>query len=473
MAIWHKQVWSSIDSAVDNPDVLALHRLWSRLQGGQPGHLPSLAALSMEGPLAPFAARMTAYEALPDGDYLGRYCGEQFRHDARGDPTGQRLSQQEPEIAAFQRDHFNQAAQRGQAVYVLHASHTNPWVLTWERLVMPVRADDGRPWVLVFNDPLESRARLLETVLDSASDAILTLRSLRDPLGVQHRWLITVANRAFARLGGCTLPNLRGHLVHESVPLWEQLGLEADCRAVVQTRQPCRRELEQRRGEGSQWYSVHIDPLLDGCVLRLTDITASKDKEHALLADNAELRQLAWQDGLTGLLNRRALDVILEREVARALRLSEPLAVVMCDIDHFKAFNDFYGHLIGDDCLREVGQVLGGVIQRATDMVARYGGEEFTLVLPNTRLTGGLDLVQRIQQALHDRGLPDATSPNGKLLTLSFGVAEFDPRRDPTAHAFMQRADSALYRAKHQGRNRVGLAHAQDIEVLESTLTLA
>lgn len=473
MAIWHKQVWSSIDTAVDNPDVLALHRLWLKQKNAQGQALPSLASLSLEGMLAPFAARMTAYEALPDGDYLGRFCGEQFRHDARGDPTGQRLSQQDATLAVFQRDQFDQVAARSQPVYVLHASHTNPWVLTWERLVMPVRADDGRVWILVFNDPLESRTRLLETVLDSASDAILTLRSLRNGQGERPHWLITVANRAFARLGGCTLPDLRGHLVHEAVPLWDTLGLEADCREVVQSRQPCRRELQLLQAGQALWFSVHIDPLLDGCVLRLTDITASKDKERALLADNEELRQLAWRDGLTGLLNRRALDVILEREVARSLRLSEPLALVMCDIDHFKAFNDFYGHLIGDDCLREVGQVLGGVIQRATDMVARYGGEEFTLVLPNTRLAGGLDLVQRIQQALHDRGLPDATSPNGKLLTLSFGVAEFDPRRDPSAHAFMERADSALYRAKHQGRNRVGLAHPQGIEVLESTLTAA
>lgn len=476
MAIWHKQVWSPIESAVDNADVLALHRLWSGLHAAR-GQLPSLSDLALDGPLSAFAARMTVYRPLPDGDYLGHFCGEEFRHDSLSDPTGLRLSQQVPELANFQRGHFDEVAARGLPLYVAHFAQSNPWVLTWERLVMPARGDDGQPWILVFNQPMEARAKLLETVLNCANEGLVALRRVRSAATEGTHWLVTVANRPFATLAGNTDEPPHGRLAHEVFPNWGRLDLDADCLAVVQNRTPRERELELTHEGSNRWFQVHIGPLLDGCMVRLTDVTAIKDKEQVLhdnarrlQADNEQLRQLAWRDGLTGLLNRRALDVILEREVARSLRLSEPLALVMCDIDHFKAFNDFYGHLIGDDCLREVGQVLSGVIQRATDMVARYGGEEFTLVLPNTVLHGGLALVQRIQHALHERGLPDATSPEGKLLTLSFGVAEFDPRRDTTGPTFLERADSALYRAKHQGRNRVGLAYPQAIQVLESQL---
>lgn len=479
MAIWHKQVWSPIESAVDNADVVALHRLWRGLSPA-PGQLPALSDLALDGPLSPFAARMTVYRPLPDGDYLGHFCGDEFRHDSLSDPTGLCLSQQAPELADFQRSHFDEVAARCLPLYMVHFAHSNPWVLTWERLVMPARGDDGQPWILVFNQPMEARAKLLETVLNCASEGLLALRRVRSAEPDSTHWLVTVANLPFVTLAGQTDEPAQGRLAHEVFPNWARLDLDADCLAVVQTRTPRERELELPQDGASRWFNVHIGPLLDGCMVRLTDVTAIKDKEQALQdnarrlqADNEQLRQLAWRDGLTGLLNRRALDVILDREVARSLRLSEPLALVMCDIDHFKAFNDFYGHLIGDDCLREVGQVLSGVIQRATDMVARYGGEEFTLVLPNTVLNGGLDLVQRIQHALHERGLPDATSPEGKLLTLSFGVAEFDPRRDATAHTFLERADSALYRAKHQGRNRVGLAYPQGIQVLESQLSPA
>ena len=479
MAIWHQEVWTSIEQSVDNPEILALLRLWQSLRPAG-GGLPALAAFSVDGPLSAFAGQVTVFEPLADGDYRVYYCGEEFRRDSSTDPSGQRVSQAGDELADLQLRHFREVTARARPVYVLHFARRNPCLLSWERLVMPLLDDDGRVWIVAFNQPTEARARMLETVLDGSREAVLALRCLRGARGEQQDWLVTVANQAFAELARARPGKSAGLRVHEAFERWSALDLDADCRQVVDERQALRRELRLNLNGLTQYFELQIAPLLDGCVLRLTDITAIHEKEQLLnesarqlQADNEELRQLAWLDGLTGLLNRRALDVILEREVARAQRLGEPLALVMCDIDHFKAFNDFYGHLIGDDCLREVGQVLASVVQRATDMVARYGGEEFTLILPNTDLEGGLQLVQRIQQSLHDRGLPDATSPNGKLLTLSFGVAEFNPRLDTQAKQFLERADAALYRAKHQGRNRVGAAFRESCEVSQSQLSEA
>jgi diguanylate cyclase (GGDEF)-like protein len=271
-----------------------------------------------------------------------------------------------------------------------------------------------------------------------------------------------VANERFAQLAGASIDYLTGHLLRDVLPQWPAFGFEDECRAVMGMAHGHQRDVELEIGGSTRWFSAFIGPLMDGCVVRLADITVVKQNEAALRAntlrlqsDNAQLRQLAWLDGLTGLSNRRALDVILEREMARARRNNTPLTLAMCDIDHFKAYNDFYGHLAGDDCIREVAQVLAETGARAADLVARYGGEEFVLVMPDTTLEGGMEVVRRAQQALHDRALPDATSPKDKLLTLSFGLAQFEPSKDEDGVTLLGRADTALYRAKHQGRNRI------------------
>lgn len=316
------------------------------------------------------------------------------------------------------------------------------------------------PLVIPPPPAADEQARLLQAVLDIASDAILALQPAPDPVG----WTVGAVNTAFARLAGAPhAEGLAGLPVRTALPLWDALGLDAGCRAALGAAQGEQKDIALPAADGgTHWHAAYIGPIEGGCVLRLQDITAVRHNEQALRenaerlqSDNAQLRQLAWVDGLTGLSNRRALDAVLDREMARARRLGEPLAIVMCDIDHFKAFNDFYGHLIGDDCIRDVAQVLAGTTTRSRDQVARYGGEEFVIVLPNTTPEGGLELVRRVQAALHARALPDATSPGEKLLTLSFGLAAFDPLRDASGAGLLGRADAALYRAKHLGRNRV------------------
>jgi two-component system cell cycle response regulator len=173
--------------------------------------------------------------------------------------------------------------------------------------------------------------------------------------------------------------------------------------------------------------------------------------EHAR-ADNARLERLAQTDPLTQLLNRRALTERLQQEMERALRYDASLALLLVDLDHFKAVNDTHGHLVGDDALRDLARLLLDTV-RTTDVVARYGGEEFLVLLPETDDTGAEGFAERIRQAVEAHRFEAAGA--ALRLTASLGVAVFPAPRVHTAEDLFVRADAALYRAKADGRNRV------------------
>ncbi len=172
-----------------------------------------------------------------------------------------------------------------------------------------------------------------------------------------------------------------------------------------------------------------------------------------LQALNEELRRISRADGLTGLANRRYFDEFLQREWLRARRKQECLALIMIDVDEFKSYNDYYGHLRGDDCLRRIGAALVQTAKRSSDLVARYGGEEFTVVLPATTEEGALELAVQIQQAVAAVGIRHERSHNGDFVTVSMGIATFTPQGDDTYKELVAVADQALYQAKRQGRN--------------------
>lgn len=153
---------------------------------------------------------------------------------------------------------------------------------------------------------------------------------------------------------------------------------------------------------------------------------------------------------------------MLRHEWLDALRQSRPLAVLMCDIDHFKAYNDRYGHPIGDDCLRRVAQVIEHALMRRTDFAARYGGEEFVLILPDTDAHGALTTAERILGAIRDLLLPHAASPTAPFVTASIGVYAALPDPDRQASDWVALADAELYLAKSKGRNRAELAVVDD-----------
>jgi two-component system, cell cycle response regulator len=175
-------------------------------------------------------------------------------------------------------------------------------------------------------------------------------------------------------------------------------------------------------------------------------------------ADNARLEALAHTDPLTQVLNRRALTLRLTSELHRARRYSSVVTLLMIDLDHFKGVNDTYGHLTGDDALREVAALLQHAV-RSVDVVARYGGEEFVIVLPETAEAGAVAFAERIRERIEDQsfaviGSPVAGAP-GLRMTASIGVATFPSTRVDSAEDLFGQADAALYRAKAEGRNRV------------------
>lgn len=183
--------------------------------------------------------------------------------------------------------------------------------------------------------------------------------------------------------------------------------------------------------------------------------------ERALHQAHQTLKDLALTDSLTGLGNRRRLDAVLDVEIARARRQGYPVALVMMDLDFFKAYNDRYGHLAGDQCLRRVAEVLGQALKRPADLAVRYGGEEFTLLLPDTDGHGAGLIVQETLQQLRRLAIEHAGSPFG-VVSASAGIAVAHPAQQSiSSQALVAEADAALYEAKRQGRDRYCMAQAQ------------
>ena len=169
---------------------------------------------------------------------------------------------------------------------------------------------------------------------------------------------------------------------------------------------------------------------------------------------NQELRRLTSLDGLTEVANRRHFDEVLAREWRRAMRQCDEVSVIMCDIDHFKRYNDTYGHQDGDEVLRQVACALRGSMDRGGDLLARYGGEEFVAVLPGTSRSGAAFVAGQMRQAIYELSIEHNGSPYG-IVTASFGVASAQAEQSVNPLDIVGAADRALYEAKRAGRNRV------------------
>jgi diguanylate cyclase (GGDEF)-like protein len=169
---------------------------------------------------------------------------------------------------------------------------------------------------------------------------------------------------------------------------------------------------------------------------------------------NAELAELARKDALTGLANRRVFDEALRAEWDRARRNRTSLALLMIDVDHFKRFNDRYGHPAGDRCLAEVASAIAGVVRRPGDVAARYGGEEFVILLPDTDAVGAGELARRVIDQVDAARMAHEDSPTAANVTVSVGVSHCLPHGAATAQGLTDTADAALYEAKSAGRHR-------------------
>lgn len=205
-----------------------------------------------------------------------------------------------------------------------------------------------------------------------------------------------------------------------------------------------------------------------GSALRLKrEIDRREDRERQLVETQAQLEeanrqlsQLSLTDGLTGVANRRHFDRALLAEWDRAARDREPVTLLMIDIDHFKRYNDTFGHQSGDRCLQRIAATIAQAAMRPGDLLARYGGEEFAIILPRTDARGGQFVAERLRAAIAELAIPHSNSPVAPTVTLSIGVATTIPNLRADEATLLASADRALYEAKEQGRNRVAVTTA-------------
>ncbi|RZJ13298.1 MAG: diguanylate cyclase [Rubrivivax sp.] len=189
------------------------------------------------------------------------------------------------------------------------------------------------------------------------------------------------------------------------------------------------------------------------------EVDVRRRAEQALDMANQELRRLAFMDGLTGIANRAAFQQAIAMEMAQHRRSGLPLGLILCDVDYFKRYNDHYGHLQGDECLRQVAQALQSAARRPRDVVARYGGEEFVLLLPETDTAGVQSVAHAILEAMTQLQIPHAHSDAAAHVTLSLGAVSACPPAGTSSDVIVSAADKALYQAKADGRNRMVVAY--------------
>ncbi len=191
-----------------------------------------------------------------------------------------------------------------------------------------------------------------------------------------------------------------------------------------------------------QNYRSHLEDLVD-------------ERTEALKLMNKKLEEFSFQDGLTGISNRRMLDLTLSQEWDRGVREKQPLSLIMLDVDFFKQYNDQYGHIQGDECLKSIAHELSQLAKRTVDLCARYGGEEFALLFPNTNQKEAVRLAEICRKNVLKLKLPHEHSTICDVVSISAGVSTMVPMTGTSASTLIQSADTALYQAKNNGRNRV------------------
>lgn len=324
------------------------------------------------------------------------------------------------------------------------------------------------PRILVVDESEQSLAELESTFVSRGLTNLATARSAEEAMGL----LEVSGNGQPAEELDCDLilmniamPGLDGI---ETCKLIKGDERTRDVPVIMTTSRQDFESLRQAFEAGAMDYltkpinDVELMARVNSALALKAEIDRRKAREQELLEitamlskANQELKRLSSLDGLTGVANRRLFDDTLDIEWRRAVRSQTDLALVMMDIDHFKLYNDHYGHQAGDECLKKVARALQTCLRRPADLLARYGGEEFVALLPETDQAGAGLLAEHARLAVQNLAIPHADSPVAKMVTISLGTASTIPRNGREAEELVQAADQALYQAKNQGRNQV------------------
>ncbi len=261
---------------------------------------------------------------------------------------------------------------------------------------------------------------------------------------------------------------VRAKLKHRLIPA--AIGREEKWLAQHLATRGRHKEQQLKELAGNQWVHTCETRTPEGnLVASWVDVTELVRQRKVLEASNQRLAQQSTMDELTGLANRRRFDQALVTEWQRAARSGTPLSLLMVDIDHFKQYNDNYGHVAGDECLRRVAGVLEHCVRRAGEMVARYGGEEFVMLLPGADMAHACETAEKCLQLMQKEIVPHVASPTADQVTFSIGVACLLPDVTLEPSTLVNAADTAMYRAKSGGRARFEVADQADWDIDKDT----
>ncbi|MCU4180699.1 sensor domain-containing diguanylate cyclase [Bosea sp. BH3] len=432
---------------------------------------------------AAFGEELMVLAPTADGDYRWTHYGREIVRYAGGTRLGETVSGMRPQVARFTIDCLTQTLAENRPLYTIHRSSSTVRVALWERLLLPTTDRAGGRHVVAFSRPLRFREDLLDAVLETSPSGIVALRALRDEAGCIEQVVIVTANQRASELCGRPDIDLLDTDARESLPFFADAAIWRRCRHAVDLQRADTIETSITRNGGTSWLRIAVAPISDGLLLTLTDITdltianqtlqlraatlaleigRERATRRALSEEigqreerERELRRLAETDPLTALLNRRSFTEKANADIARVTAAGGDIALIIVDLDHFKQVNDTHGHPAGDAVIRAFADLLLGLFRGESNLVGRFGGEEFAILLQDCDLGSASAEARRIQEALAARALPVSETLALKV-TASFGVAMRLPREG--LPCLMARADQALYRAKSEGRNRLGIA---------------
>ena len=295
----------------------------------------------------------------------------------------------------------------------------------------------------------QSRA-LLSSILNTSLEGIGALQAVRKPFSSEiEDFRCLVINPILSKIINRNQENLAGKLVGKRIIDTVDKDLFSELVDLVENGGILEKDIyDFKSGHKNSCYHLIALKLGDGVSVTVRDITEQKQLE-------LKLESEANVDSLTGIANRRAFDHAIAQEWKRHLRSQHALSFIICDIDYFKKYNDYYGHLKGDECLRHIAQTIDRCVKRAGEFVARYGGEEFAIILPNTNQQHALNIVRLIKQQIRELAIDHSQSDISEYVTLSFGLTTIVPREDAQLTTFINLGDKALYQAKKKGRDRI------------------